>query len=105
MPSPPSTRPSDARGRRSSAFVREPPETLRSVSDPEASTSLVDGGWFQSVDRRDVDGGTHHFTVVSCDTSIGQVNAVLESNPDQIAVQGEAQRHDAEHVAPGGGDT
>ena len=42
----------------------------------------------------------HLFAVVARHTAIGQVDAVLESHAHQIAAQRQAQRDDAEHVAP-----
>jgi hypothetical protein len=45
MPSPPSTRPSDARGRRSSAFVRERHAPIDARSRPALSRSA---GWVKT---------------------------------------------------------
>src|SRR5438046_3520954 len=48
MPSPPSTRPSDARGRRSSAFVRE----RHAPIDPCSRTIAVQVGWLRPISPR-----------------------------------------------------
>src|SRR5947207_14803914 len=45
MPSPPSTRPSDARGRRSSAFVRE----RHAPIDPCSRTIAAQVGWLRPI--------------------------------------------------------
>src|SRR5262245_55995283 len=62
MPSPPSTRPSDARGRRSSAFVRERHASIGARSRPALSRSA---GCFLSaaVTERQINGTPHEVDV------------------------------------------
>src|SRR5512147_3184176 len=74
------------------------------ASDTKAAARLIDRGRLHAIDRRNLDGGPDHVTVVPRHAAIRKMNAVFEAHADEVAVQCQAERHDPEHVAAGSRD-
>ena len=72
------------------------------LSNPEPNPGLRDRCRLTPVDGRNLLGGLNHFGVVTRHRTVGKMDAILESDPHEIAAHCQPKRGDAEHVASRG---